>query len=174
MLDISVAYNRYKFIGNEFLTWLWFMIDNEPNRLFTTPDENREIQIGSRIVIEKGIENTVEKITIKGDDAGLEEGIMALRKGALVTEIHLVYKENELTWAFTVKGESLNLSNLKLPETGPMESKEDLEAAVLDRIYLYEKALIAVQSLFGRFIQLRVSNDWRQQVIPAIKKWIAA
>ena len=29
MLDIAVAYNRYKFLGNEFLTWLWFMIETD-------------------------------------------------------------------------------------------------------------------------------------------------
>ena len=27
MLDIAVSYNRYKFIGHEFLTWLWFVMD---------------------------------------------------------------------------------------------------------------------------------------------------
>ncbi|MFZ5571881.1 MAG: hypothetical protein ACOZF0_15890 [Thermodesulfobacteriota bacterium] len=174
MLDISVAYNRYKFIGNEFLTWLWFMIDNEPARLFASPDENREIRIGNRLVMEKGIENIVEKITIKGDDAGLEEGILALRKGALVTEMHLQYKENEMTWMFSLKGESLNLSSVKLPETGPMESKEDIEAAVLDKIYLYEKATAVVHELFSRFIRLRISPDWQKTTIPAVRKWLAA
>ena len=31
MLDIAVAYNRYKFIGNEYLTWLWFVIETSPD-----------------------------------------------------------------------------------------------------------------------------------------------
>ena len=30
MLDISIAYNRYKYLGHEFLTWLWFIMENEP------------------------------------------------------------------------------------------------------------------------------------------------
>ena len=30
MLDVAVAYNRFKFLGEEFLTWLWFVIDQDP------------------------------------------------------------------------------------------------------------------------------------------------
>ena len=29
MLDVSVSYNRYKFLGHEFLTWLWFLIEKD-------------------------------------------------------------------------------------------------------------------------------------------------
>ncbi len=174
MLDISVAYNRYKFVGHEFLTWLWFVIENESRHFYKTGDEAREIGIGNRMVLERGLENKIEKITIKGDDAGLEEGLMALRKGALVTEIHLTYKENDFTWSFTLIGESLSLSGLKLPETGPMASKDDIEATVLDKIYLYEKAIQMVQTLYAHFTKLRLSNDWSKTEIPAIRKWITS
>ena len=30
MLDVAVAYNRFKFLGDEFLTWLWFIIEQDP------------------------------------------------------------------------------------------------------------------------------------------------
>jgi len=43
----------------------------------------------------------VETVTIKGDDAGLEEGLLALRKGAVVSEINLAYKSGEQEWSFT-------------------------------------------------------------------------
>lgn len=29
MLDVSVSYDRYKFLGYEFLTWLWFLIEKD-------------------------------------------------------------------------------------------------------------------------------------------------
>ena len=31
MLDLAVAYNRYRFLGDEFLTWLWYTIENDPD-----------------------------------------------------------------------------------------------------------------------------------------------
>ena len=33
MLDIATAYNRYKFIGHEFLTWLLYLIETDGHRL---------------------------------------------------------------------------------------------------------------------------------------------
>ena len=55
-----------------------------------------------------------EKISIKGDKAGLEEGTTALKKGALVTELNLLCKMGEEEeYKFTIKGESFNITGLK-------------------------------------------------------------
>ncbi|MBC2711340.1 MAG: hypothetical protein HGJ94_10185 [Desulfosarcina sp.] len=174
MLDVAVAYNRYKFIGNEFLTWLWFTIDTNP-RFFKSVDESiTSLNIGNRIVLENSINDASEIITIKGDDAGLEEGLLSLRKGAVVIEINLSYIKENQEWKFTLKGESLSFSGLKVPETGPVDTKEDIEGMVLERAYLYEKAIDLVNSLFNFFLKLRSSVQWNQTTIPKIKKWIQA
>jgi hypothetical protein len=73
MLDVAVAYNRYKFIGEEFLTWLWYIIDTSQNRLKSIDNEIDSLEIGNRIVIENRKNESTERITIKGDNAGLEE-----------------------------------------------------------------------------------------------------
>lgn len=172
MLDVAVAYNRYKFIGNEFLTWLWFTIDTD-QPFFQTVDETiTSLYLGNRIVLENNINDTSELITIKGDDAGLEEGLLSLRKGAVVIEINLSYKTENQEWKFTLKGESLSFSSLKVPETGPVETKEDIEGMVLEKAYLYEKAINLVNRLFNVFLKLRSTVEWNQQTVPKIKKWI--
>ncbi len=174
MLDIAVAYNRYKFIGNEFLTWLWFTIDtNQP--FFKEIDETIDsLYLGNRIVLENSMDDTNETVTIKGDDAGLEEGRLSLRKGAVVTEMNLAYKTKNQDWRFTVKGESLSLSALKVPETGPFETRDDWEGMVLEKAYLYEKAIDLVNRLFNTFLKLRSTVAWNQKTVPQIKKWIQA
>ncbi|MBW1899386.1 MAG: hypothetical protein JRI61_10050, partial [Deltaproteobacteria bacterium] len=113
MLDVAVAYNRFKFIGDEFLTWVWFIIENDPGYLKNLSTELSSLEIGNRIVLENRRHQAVESITIKGDDANLEEGILALRKGAVVIELNLCFKSGEQEWRFTIKGESLNLSSFK-------------------------------------------------------------
>ena len=47
MLDVSLTYYRYGFLGSEFLTWLWFYIVNtDQDKLF---DNKKEIiEIGTR------------------------------------------------------------------------------------------------------------------------------
>ncbi|MCB2145037.1 MAG: hypothetical protein KQI81_01095 [Deltaproteobacteria bacterium] len=172
MLDVAVAYNRYKFIGNEFLTWLWFTIDTDQHFFQTVDGTITSLYLGNRIVLENNINDTSELITIKGDDAGLEEGILSLRKGAVVIEINLCYKTENQDWKFTLKGESLSFSSLKVPETGPVETQEDIEGMVLEKAYLYEKAIDLVNRLFNIFLKLRYTVEWNQNTVPKIKKWI--
>ena len=174
MLDVAVSYNRFRFLGHEFLTWLWHTIENNPDLLKSLDNELTALGIGNRIVLENRRDEALESITIQGDEAGFEEGILALKKGAMVTELNLFYKAGDKKWQFTLKGESLSISNLKTPETSIIETGEDVEGVVLDKIYLYERVTRLLDRLFNAFIKLRVSNEWNTQVLPGLKKWISA
>lgn len=174
MLDIAFAYNRFKFLGDEFLTWLWFVIENDPGVLKNISPDRSSLETGNRIVLENRQHQAVERVTIKGDDANLEEGILALRKGALVTEINLCFEADDKEWRFTIKGENLNISGFKTPFSGIIETEADVEGAVLEKIYLYEQAIQLVDDLYKNFIKIRVSSQWSTQVVPMIKKWIHA
>ncbi|MDY7033192.1 MAG: hypothetical protein SVY10_14960 [Thermodesulfobacteriota bacterium] len=172
MLDISVSYNRYKFLGHEFLTWLWFVAENDHGKIPKSEEGLASLAVGNRIVLENNQRNVVESITIKGDDAGLEEGILALRKGAFVTEINLFYKLDDQEWYFTIKGESLSISGLRTPDTGSIGSRKDLDGAVIEKTYLYNEIIQLIDILFKEFIKLRISEDWDSTVVPRIRQWI--
>lgn len=175
MLDVSVSYNRYKFLGYEFLTWLWFAIENDRVDLNNgTQDSMSSLVIGNRIVLENKKGSRSESVTIKGDDAGLEEGVLALGKGSMVTELNLCYKVNETEWRFTVKAESLHIGSLRCPATGAIESPKDMEGAILEKVYLCEKAFSLLDNLYEKFIKLRVAENWSKKTVPAIRKWIKA
>ena len=75
-------------------------------------------------------------------------------------------------WQFTLKGESLNISSLSLPSTGTPETEEDIEGVVLEKIFLYEKALQLLDKLYSHFIKIRVADTWQSKEIPLIGKWI--
>ena len=172
MLDVAVAYNRYKFLGEEFLTWLWYVIENNQNLIKNFDQDFVGLEIGDRIVFENRRKESAERITIKGEGAGLEEGILALKNGALVTELNMIYRSAELVWQFTLKGESLNISSLNIPNTELPQSDEDLEGFVLEKLFLYDKSLQFLKNLFARFVKLRISNDWQNKDIAAIRNWI--
>ena len=172
MLDVAVAYSRYQFLGEEFLTWLWFIIDKNQDLIKNFDKDFVALEVGNRIVFENRRSNTAERVTIKGDDASLEEGVIALKKGALVTELNIVYKSSEMQWQFTLKGESLNISSLSIPTTGAAESDKDLEGVLLEKIFLYDKIVKLIENLFGHFVKLRVSNGWLATEAALIKKWI--
>ena len=175
MLDTAVAYRRYQFIGDEFLTWLWFTIETDTPMLRRIDKELASLEIGSRMMLENRYrKDSGETVTIKGEEANMDEGLLALKKGAMVAEANLVYRSGDHEWRFNLKGESLNFSSLKVPETAKIETKEDIEGAILEKAYLFEKIILLINNLYRHFIKLRVSNEWAAKTVPAIRKWIVS
>jgi hypothetical protein len=172
MMDVAVAYARFRFLGDEFLTWLWYVIEEDPDLIRKVDEEMMTVEIGNRLVLENRRQKSLERITIKGDDAGLEEGMLALRKGALVAEMSIVFRSAEHEWSCNLKGESLNFSGLKTPKVALPDSPEEMDGFVLEKIYLYDKVLQLIENLYNIFVRRRISQDWSQDTIPRLKKWI--
>jgi hypothetical protein len=172
MIDLSVAYNRYRFLGDEFLTWLWHLIETDSTFFSKIDSDCSELEIGNRMVLENRKGKSVEKITIKGDGAGLEEGKLALQKGALVAELALLFNTGEHQWQFSIKGESLNVSGLKTPGPALPQSPEEMEEFLLDKAQRILKILNFIEILFKLFIKLRISTKWQSKTLPSLKKWL--
>jgi hypothetical protein len=175
MLDVAVAYSRFQFLGEEFLTWLWYVIDNDFQLLRQLDQDLATLEIGNRMVlINRSNRDSGETVTIQGDHANMDEGLLTLRKGGMVAEMHLVYKAGDQEWQFNLKGESLNLSSLKVPATGTLESRDDIEGAVIEKIDLCNRAVSLINRLYGHFIKLRLVNGWNRNVVPSVRQWINA
>ena len=172
MLDIAVAYDRYKFVGHEFLTWLLYMLHTDPSSFKSVDAEFISLESGNRIVLLNEKNDAAESITIKGNDPDLKEAFQALDKGALVSELNLVLTLADHRWQFTLKGESFHLTNFKLPYTGPVENAEDIEGAVLEKIYLFDKCIAFMDGVYAQFIRQRIKTRWSEATVPAIRAWV--
>ena len=170
MLDVAVGYNKFSFLGNEFLTWLWYMTQYEEESLQKIGASFTEISVGQRIVFENHDENSLEKITIKGNEPSFEEGLVALTKGSLITELQLYCKEGAHEFTFSIKGESFGLSGVKIPSSGSVNFPENMDGAILERLYLFEKTTSFIMAVFSSFLKKRVSSDWETTILPAMKK----
>ena len=174
MLDIATAYNKYKFLGNDYLTWIWFLIENNHNiSSIINSKDIITLEVGNSIVLENRLgDKSKEKITIKGDQAGLEEGTTALKKGAFVTQINLICKINEDEYKFTIKGESFNITGLKTPRTEILKNEDEIEGLVLEKAFLGFKIFKVIGTLFLKYIEQRVSDEWNHKGLQDIKNWI--
>ena len=174
MLDIATAYNKYKFLGNDYLTWIWFLIENNHNiSSIINSKDIITLEVGNSIVLENKLgDKSKEKITIKGDQAGLEEGTTALKKGAFVTQINLICKINEDEYKFTIKGESFNITGLKTPKTEILKNEDEIEGLVLEKAFLGFNIFKVIDTLFLKYIEQRVSDEWNHKGLQDIKHWI--
>ena len=174
MLDIATAYNKYKFLGDDYLTWIWFLVENNHNiSSIINSKDAVSFEIGNSIMLENNLgDKSKEKITIKGDQAGLEEGITALKKGAFVTQINLICKINEDEYKFTIQGESFNITGLKTPKTDLSKNEDEIEGTVLEKAFFAIKIFEIIDTLFLKYLEQRVSNEWKNEKLQDIKNWI--
>ena len=176
MLDIAAAYNKYKFLGNDCLTWIWFLIETDQN--ISSVLDSKDVvtlEVGNSIVLENKLgDKSKEKITIKGDQAGLEEGTTALKKGAYVTQINLICKINEDEYRFTIKGESLNITGLKTPKTDLSSKKDELEGLVLEKAFFCFNIIKVIDTLFLKYLEQRTKDDWNIKGLQDIRNWIGS
>ena len=174
MLDIATGYNKYKFLGNDYLTWIWFLIEKNKNISSIINSKDAVIfEVGNSLVLENRLgDKSKEKITIKGDQAGLEEGTTALKKGAFVTQINLICKINEDEYKFTIKGESFNITGLKTPKIDLSKNEDEIEGVILEKAFFGFKIFEVIDTLFLKYIELRISDEWNHEGLQEIKNWI--
>ena len=59
-----------------------------------------------------------------------------------------------------------------IKDEGDCYTSDDVEGALLEKVYLLETILQFIDTLFERFLKIRVSPEWDQHVVPEIRKWI--
>ena len=47
MLDVAVAYRRYQFLGEEFLTWLWYVVEKNQDLIKNFDPRFVALEIGN-------------------------------------------------------------------------------------------------------------------------------
>ena len=172
MLDSAAAYSRYKFLGYEFLTWLWFVIETQPTFAAKFIDGYVELRVGNKIVFENMRNQTRETITIKGDDPPAEAGKLSLKNGAYIAALNLILKTESNTWQFTINGDLMNFGGLKSAGSAALaDSGDEFEAAVLDKIYAIGAVMEFIDHLFSDYLALRSRSEWELSVIPSMRAW---
>jgi len=157
-------------LGYDFLTWLWFYSEEEGGR-FPLPDgKEAEIHPGERLVLSLP-EDGRERVVCTTPAVSLHEARTALKRGKRVEELQLYLKigENEYTlrldtylWAFR---------GLRTPKQlrDPAEQEED--GLFLEKMYFLDEVFAGLDAAFGRFLSLRLAQDWEAGAGLRLKKW---
>ena len=189
---------KRRFVGREFLLWLWFESEIFDETLRTRTRGDIGLWIEKRLVLSIAKEST----RIVGErPASTREAKEALRLGKLpeLAGLHLSLGEEEAT--FTLKAETLAIAGLSLPTVlGDGEvaseslapaapprrkkrgaSKADEDAAESDEAHeaFYERMRLAreveevIEGLYRDFLALRLGDAWMRTVVPALRAWCA-
>lgn len=173
LVDLMV---EKRFLGQEFLTWLWYKSEERGGAVYL---ENSRTDIDmvfeKHILLESGEGDSYEKMICQGLQTELQEARTGLAMGKKIEQARIMMTRDEHEYHFTLKGSVFEFRSVRLPKT--MTDSEEgndpdaMEGRLLDRIGLYEISTRTVDELFKMFLDKRVGDDWPVE-LEKLRSWI--
>lgn len=174
-MDFLDILREKAFLGREFLTWLWFKSDLSGGRIEVPGSKVVEIFFLDRMTLDLPDADTPQTVALKGEQSELREGLAALKEGKKIEEARISVKTGENDFTTIVKGTWFSFGSFRTPPTlpaGEAEQDEGPEGAFLEKAYLIEEGMAAIDSLFEYFLTIRIADEWETKELPALRRWI--
>ena len=169
-MDLIDRIHHTRFLGREFLTWLWYRteLQEEIFRLDDVPP--MMISFDDRLVLEAAVENIREVNTIRGESpTQTAEARAALRMGKKVVQARLTVGLGTQEWICVIKGDELSVSGIKVPAV--LKDAED--DVLMERIHLLDQLEDALDALYREFLRVRLEDELWKPELESIRDWIA-
>lgn len=174
-MDLVDLIAEKRFIGQEFLTWLWWKSEERGGSVELPGEGDITVVFEKHMLLEYGEGESSEKCICSGLQSELKEARTGLLMGKKVEQARIQLAQNDHEWNFTMAAAVMEFRNVKLPKTGAAQeggdSPEEKEGLILERIFLFEELVRLVQALFRIFLEVRVSNDWKDELVK-VRKWV--
>lgn len=164
--DYGALVEANRFLGREYLLWLWFESELFETELRTSSGKTCSLWVETQITLAADQEEARVK---SGMPAATPEAKQALRQGKLPKQarLHAIVDEHEFTWA--MKADDLAVGALKVP--AELKSKDDRYEALYERMRLTEELESVLEALFDDFVAMRLSPTWSSKVVPILQAW---
>lgn len=168
LVDIII---EKKFIGQEFLAWLWFKAETAGTVTFGNGDAVA-LEIGNSLCLESNTD-PVEKVVCSGQEIGMHEVIAALGAGKKPEQAHLILHHQDMKFSFVFIASTFEFRSVALPKTAAADGGEgaETEGMILERIYLVEALVAIMKRLLNAFLVVRVNPAVWSLVAAEIIEW---
>lgn len=160
------------FLGEEFLTWLWFRIETEGGEFDLGEGKILAVSFDDFIAFAPRDDDETEQTLKKGLPSRSLEASAALRNGRRLTRAKLIIAMGELQWTTVLDGPTMNLMSCKLPEDD--EDCEGPEERNLERISGFLGLRDHVASLYKLFLRERLRPEYLEQGAAQQATWMAS
>jgi DNA recombination-dependent growth factor C len=160
-----------RFLGYEFLTWLWFFTERSEGSLTLADHRKARVSLGERLVLSRP-DDGKERVICTTQALALHEARTALQQGKWVQEAQLFLSIGDNEYFLTLDTALWAIKGLKTPKQLPDFEVDDEEGRFLERMYFLEEVFMGLEALYGRFLKQRLDSNWETELLPALKLWI--
>lgn len=166
-MDLAELIIAKRFLGNEFLLWLWHR-DDEDLASYKLGQDHVELHFDDRLQLEAALAEAETSDLKGGAPAHSPEAHKALQVGKRVAKAKMRLSKGEREWSFAVDTSTFKLSGIKIPAVLSKEEDEPF----YERMFLIEELNDAWRGIYAQFLQVRLTDDW-EKTRKAIADWIA-
>ncbi len=175
-MDLVDLIAEKRFLGQEFLTWLWWKSEERGGTVEVPEVGDVTLVFEKHMLLEFGEGESSEKIICSGLQAELQEARTGLQMGKKLEQARIRLDYNNYEFSFTLAAALMEFRSVRLPKTETTESDksenpEEVEGMILERIFLFEELIRMVNKLFLMFLKVRVGDEWHDE-LPKIRVWI--
>jgi len=165
-----LAMDEGRFLGYEFLTWLWFFVEHHGGRI-EIPGKVAELHLGERFVLNKPGEG-MERVVCTTQANSLHEARTGLRQGKMVHEIQLFLVVGDNEYTFTLDSALWTFKGLKTPRQARDSDQEDQDGEFLEKMFFLEEVFSVLDVLYTRFLSERLGPHWESDHLGLMVKWM--
>ena len=164
-MDLVDLIEKRRFVGREFLVWLWFESELFEGQLDIKGVGPCQLTLESQITLVQ----EKEQSQLKGATPSANpEAREALRQGKTPTRAKARMGFAEFEYTFVFAADSMAISAVKIPA---VVKKDEGDEQFYERMYLIEELESRLGALYAEFLALRLSKAWASDVAPAIRAW---
>ncbi len=176
-MDLVDLIAEKKFLGQEFLTWLWYKSEERGGTVELGGRGDIQLVFEKHMLLEAGEGEAHEKLICRGLQAELKEARTGLLMGKKIEQARIHMVQGEYEWHLTLSATLMEFRNVKPPKTMSAADEElDAEAAVegmvLDKLGMVQEAVNTVNELYRMFLKKRIGAGWQDE-LQSIRNWVA-
>lgn len=155
---MSTTSGSHGFLGEEFLTWLWYRLETEGGEFDLGDGRVVGVAIDDFLLFAPSDEDETEQTLRKGAPTRTAEAAASLRRGRRVRRARCVFALGDQQWSLTIDGPTLGLTGVRLPED-PEEAETPGDRS-RERAANFLLIRELVQQVYGEFLRVRLRADY--------------
>lgn len=156
-------------LAPEFYLWLWFKSENGGGSFDLGGEIGRiDLWVDDRLAFRLPGDTKVTAVLTGSNPSETLEAKAALYGGKVLNDIRIRIKRDDRDFVVTLKGPEMHMTRISLPQA----LQESAEEAIYDRLFLYDELCFVVGALFEAFSAERLSEDWGEVTVPALRAWV--
>jgi hypothetical protein len=157
------------YLGNEYLLWLWYILENESDTLKLMDDSEATLMLARTLVLECPRGKTGRESINSDVPTRLPESRRAIQAGKLPRKVGMTVVRHDQQYELTLTAENLAVSAARMPAPESVEERARLE----DRVSQLRHLLETLDLLYAAFVRRRASEHWPRD-LARMQQWLAS